>query len=328
MANLEFKDINSYSLKTHDKDLNKRFRDEKNSLSKNYYRIGNLAAGSSFYKYFPVNNAIRCLENNTMAFVEPSRWNDAYERLYYEADYSLVSSNYQTHPRVFATCATTIKYNEPAWKIYSGDEKVCVQFEIDRAKFRYEILKSLDDGDSVYEGVVQYASKAKIKNIGKKKLINKDGSEKENPDHNLFIHRDGCSFDIVNYLNLLLLKRTDFRHEQESRFFIVKKDDVNNQAQKAIVSTTEISDSTGRRSYVNYGDIIILKNIKWINVLKGIAISVDEGHCAYKQLSEAINQMIDREIVDAKRKAELKKRLEPVPYFVYGTTPDKMLIEK
>ena len=328
MAKLGFKNLKSYSPRTHDKDLKKLFREEKINSSKNYYTIGNFAAGPSFFKYFPINNAIRSLENDTMAFVEPSRWNDAYERLYYEADYSLVSSDYQSHPRVFATCATTIKYNEPAWRIYSGDEKVCVQFEIDRARLRYEVLKSLNNGDSVYEGVVQYPSKVTIQNIGKSKLINKDGSEKENPNHNLFIHRDGCPFSIVNYLNLLLLKRNDFRHEQETRFFIVKKDDVINKAEKAKKSTTEVSDVTGRNSFINHGEIIILKNIKWINVLKGISISVDKGHYAYKQLAETINHLIDREIVDVKRNAELKKKLEPVPYLVYGTTPDKIVIEK
>ena len=328
MAKLEFKNIKSYSLRTLDKDLNKLFQEEIKIRNKVYYIMGDFAGGQSFYKYFPINNAIRSLENNTMAFVEPSRWNDAYERLYYEADYSLVSSKYQTNPRVFATCATTIKYNEPAWKIYSGDEKVCVQFEIDRPRLRYEILKCVDNGDSVYEGVVQYPSKVTIQNIGKRNLIKKDGSEKENSSHNLFIHRDGSPFGVVNYLNLLLLKRSDFKHEQETRFFIVKKDDVDNKAEKAKVSTTEVSDATGRKSFVNYGEINILKGIKWINILKGITINVDKGHYAYKQLTETINQMIDREIVDVKKNAELKGKLEPVSYLVYGTTPDKIVIEK
>ena len=328
MSKLVFKKIKRYYLKTHDKDLNKLYREEVVSNSKNYFSIGDLATGSSFYKYFPIRNAIKSLENNTMAFVEPSRWNDAYERLFYEADYSNVSSDYQTSPRIFATCVTYIKYNEPAWNIYSGEDKICVQFEIDRARLRYEILKSLNNGDSVYEGVVQYDSKEKIQNIGKKKLIDRDGNEMDNKNYNLFIFNDGIPFGIVNYLNLLLLKRTDFHHEQESRFFIVKKEDIDNEAPKATESTSEISDASGRRIYQNYGEVIVLKNVKWINVLKSITINVDKGHYAYRQLHEVVNQMIDREVTDALQIKKLKKKLEPISYLVYGTTPAKVTIDR
>lgn len=327
MSKLVFKKIKRYYLKTHDKALNKLYREEVVSNSKNYFTIGNLASGSSFYKYFPIGNAIKSLENNTMAFVEPSRWNDAYERLFYEADYSNVSSDYQTNPRIFATCATYIKYNEPAWSIYSGDDKVCVQFEIDRSRLRYEILQSLDKGDSVYEGVVQYDSKGKIQNIGKKKLKDKAGNEIDNNNYNLFIANAGLPFSVVNYLNLLLLKRTDFRHEQESRFFIVKKDDIDYEAPKSTVNTSEISDATGRKVYQNYGKVMVLKNIKWINVLKSITINVDKEHYAYKQLHEVVNKMVDREVTDASQIKIMKQKLQPISYLVYGTAPEKVTID-
>lgn len=328
MSKLEFKKIKRYYLRTLDKDLNKLYREEVVSNSKNYFSIGNLASGSSFYKYFPIGNAIKCLEKNTMAFVEPSRWNDAYERLFYEADYSNVSSDYKTNPRIFATCMTHIKYNEPAWNIYSGEDKVCVQFEIDRARLRYEILKSLNNGDSVYEGIVQYDSKGKIQNIGKKKLKDRAGNEIDNNNYNLFIANAGIPFSVVNYLNLLLLKRTDFRHEQESRLFIVKKEDIDNEAPKATESTSEISDASGRKTYQNYGEVRVLNNINWINVLKSITINVDKGHYAYKLLHEIVNQMIDREVFDALQIKELKKKLEPISYLVYGTTPAKVTIDR
>ena len=328
MGKLVFKNIRKYIFKTGDKSLNKLFRDEVNTNSKNYFALENLAEGNYFYKYFPLGNAIKCLNDNTMAFVEPSRWNDAYERLFYEADYSLVSSEYQTHPLVYATCATYVKYNEPAWGIYSGDDKICVQFEIDRPRLRYEIIKSLDNGDSVYEGVVQYATKRRIQRLGKKKNITKNGNEINNKDYDLFISNNGIPFGIANYLNLLLLKRQDFHHEQESRFFIVKKEDVDNQTEKAKEDTYEVSDSTGRRSYVTHGKVKILNNIQWIKVLKSITINAEEKHYAYKLLRDTVNQMIDREIGDPTEKAKLKAKLEPVSYLVYGKTPDKITIEK
>lgn len=328
MGKLVFKNLRKYISKTRDKDLNKLFRDEVNNSSKNYFILENLAQGNYFYKYFPLANAIRCLNENTMAFVEPSRWNDAYERLFYEADYSLVSSEYQTHPLVYATCATYVRYNEPAWGIYSGDDKICVQFEIDRPRLRYEILKSLDQGDSVYEGVVQYATKGKIQGLGKKKIITKNGNERNNNDYDLFISNNGIPFGIANYLNLLLLKRTDFCHEQESRFFIVKKEDLDNKTEKAKEDTYEVSDSIGRRKYVTSGKVKILRNIQWTKVLKSITINAEEGHYAYQLLRDTVNQMIDREIGDATENAQLKVKLEPVSYLVYGKTPKKITIEK
>ena len=77
MGKLVFKNIRKYIFKTGDKSLNKLFRDEVNTNSKNYFTLENLAEGNYFYKYFPLGNAIKCLNDNTMAFVEPSRWNDA-----------------------------------------------------------------------------------------------------------------------------------------------------------------------------------------------------------------------------------------------------------
>lgn len=328
MEQLKYKKTRGYSLKTHDEDLNNLFRDEVNKNLKNYSILGNLAVGSSFFKYFPLRNAIKSLDESTMAFVEPSRWNDAYERLFYEADYSWVSSDYKTHPRIFATCATYVKYDEPAWGIYSGDDKICVQFEIDRARLRYEIIKSLDQSDSVYEGVVQYSTKWVIQNIGKKTLIGKGGNVSENKYYRLFISRNDIPFCIENYINLLLLKRKDFCHEQEIRLFIVRKEDLDCQTEKAKETPSEVSESTGRKTYINSGEVLVLENINWIKVLKSITINVEKTHFAYKLLRDTVNQLIDREIVNVTENAKLKIKLEPVSYLVYGKTPDKITIDK
>jgi len=180
MATIEFKEVFNYDPKSREKKQNEAFRDERTNHSKKYKEIGSFATGVSYYKYFPIETAVKCLKNGTIAFVEPSRWNDAYESLYYEADYSEISPNYMDHPRVFASCATNQKYDEPAWRIYSGEDNICVQFELDRFQLRYALLKAE------------------------------------------FITHKGKPFCVDNYLNLLLLKRNDFKHEQETRFFIIQ----------------------------------------------------------------------------------------------------------
>lgn len=321
MATIEFKEVYNYDPKSRDKKQNEAFRKERTSHSKEYREIGSFATGVSYYKYFPIETAIKCLKNETMAFVEPSRWNDAYESLYYEADYSKVSPSYKDHPRVFATCATNQKYDEPAWQIYSRGGNSCVQFELDRFQLRYAILKSLNDYDSIYEGTVQYASKYIIENVAKRKRINtKTGIETNNKLYDEFIAHDGLPFCIDNYLNLLLLKRKDFKHEQETRFFIVKNQDIVDEAEKAKEKTVEISDSTKREIVVNRGEVLVLKDIDWVDILKSITINADYGSLSYHDLQNAVDQLVDRKyIIGDPLNAEFKGKLKPIPYHVYGT---------
>lgn len=329
MATIEFKEVYNYDPKSRDKKQNEAFRKERTSHSKEYKEIGSFASGVSYYKYFPIETAIKCLENESMAFVELSRWNDAYESLYYEADYSEVSKKYEDYPRVFATCATNQKYDEPAWRIYSGEDNICVQFELDRFQLRYAILKSVNDYDSIYEGAVQYASKYIIESNGQRTRTNpKTGVITNNRFYDEFIAHKGKPFCVDNYLNLLLLKRKDFEHEKETRFFIIKNQDIVDGAEKAKEKTIEISDATIRQIVVNRGEVMILKGINWIDILKGITINADTGSLPYKELKKAVDLLIDRKITDATLNAEYKKKLTPIPYLVYGTKPSIIKIEK
>lgn len=175
MPNIEFKTIRDYRLKSNSGGLYDFFK-----VNKRLKIVGDLATGSSYYKYFPLATAVKCLENNTMAFVEPSRWNDAYESLYYEANYSLVSKDYASHPRVYATCVTNKRYDEPAWRIYSNDDNVCVQFEINRQQLRRQLLESIAPDDTVYEGTVQYTYKGIIDSIWKKVKADPKAGPKDN----------------------------------------------------------------------------------------------------------------------------------------------------
>ena len=326
MAKICFKEVRDYISKTHNKEYNQEFK----SLQKRRFFkiIGDIAKGPSFYKYFPMDTAIKCLENESIAVVEPSRWNDAYESLYYEADYSQVSTKYNTHPRVFATCVTNKKYDEPAWRIYSGDDNVCVQFELDRPKFRLALLKALKDKDSIYEGEVQYASKGTIESICKRQKKNSSGILIDNGFYFDFIGHGGAPFSIDNYLNLLLVKRTDFTHEQETRFFIIKYEDLNKKEGKAKEEKHEVSDATKRNFIVNRGAVEVLKNIHWIDILKSITINVKDDSYQYKLLENTVNAIIDKNVKDPTKNANYRKKLKPISYLVYGTTPAKVTIDR
>ena len=329
MPTIEYKPVTDYTPKSRDKVQNEAFRDERNSHAKKYRQIGSFATGASYYKYFPIASAIRCLEKGTMALVEPSRWNDAYESLYYEADYSLVAPDYKEHPRVFATCATNQRYDEPAWRIYSGKDKICVQFELDRFQFRHALLKAIDEKDAVYEGEVQYASRKVIETIGQRKVTNKKtGVEMDNKFYTEFIAHDGRPFGIENYINLLLLKRNDFKHEQETRFFVIKHQDVVDEVEKAKETTHEETDATGRTVMLNRGEVLVLTGMEWMDILKGITINADADSLPYRELQNAVNQLIDGKVKDPVLNDQYKKKLTPVPYLVYGTRPRVITIEK
>ena len=329
MATIEFKNVIDYTPKSSDKKQNDAFRDERKSHGKQYKQIGSFASGASYYKYFPIATAIKCLESSTIAFVEPTRWNDSYESLYYEADYSQVAPDYEHHPRVFATCATSQKYDEPAWRIYSGEDHICVQFELDRFQFRHALLKSIGDKDMAYEGEVQYASRKVIETIGYRTLVSaKTGTPVGNKFHAEFIDRAGKPFCIDNYTNLLLLKRNDFKHEQETRFFIIKNQDVVDKAEKATENKVEYSDATGRRELVQRGAVLVLNDIRWLDVLKSITINAEENSLPYRELKNTIDLLIDDTIKDPALNTQYKNALKPIPYLVYGTRPRVITIEK
>lgn len=329
MATIGFKDVIDYTPKSRDKAQNEAFRNERSSHDKQYKQIGGFATGVSYYKYFPIATAIKCLESGTMAFVEPTRWNDAYESLYYEADYSRVAPDYRHHPRVFATCATNQKYDEPAWRIYSGEDHICVQFELDRFQFRHALLKSVGAKDMVYEGEVQYASRRVIETIGCRTLVNaKTGMPMDNQFHTEFIDRGGQPFGIGHYMNLLLLKRKDFKHEQETRFFIIRNQDLVDEAEKAAENTVEYSDATGRKELVQRGAVLVLDGIHWLDVLKSITINAEEGSLPYRELRSTIDRLIDNTLKDPALNDQYKKALKPIPYLVYGTKPRVITIDQ
>lgn len=326
MTKIAFKNLRCYTMRTHDKVLNKNFKDLQKK--KSFKVIGDFAKDSSYFKYFPWDTAIRCLEENTIAFVEPSRWNDAYESLYYEADYSQVSTEYETNPRVYATCVSNKKYNEPAWRIYSKEDNICVQFEIDRPKFRLALLEALEDDDSLYEGEVQYLSKYKIDTIWQRKISAKAGALKDNSLYLDFIERKGKPFSIENYFNLLLLKRKDFEHEHETRFFVIKENNLKSKAKKAEEKRYELSDATKREISVLRGDLLILNKMNWSEILKGVVINADESSIQYQQLYNAIKKMIRNNTVDIAKQKDYEKKLKPVSYLVYGTIPKTLKIDK
>lgn len=305
------------------KDVFKRGKD----LHVEYFRVGNLSYARSFYKYLNLETALKCIGNNTIQFVEPSRWKDQYERRFYEADYSLQDAKDEECPLLYSTCVTTTRFNEPSWVIYTygktGEGACCVEFQLNKRKFRQQLVKALCEMTQsnkknkidykVYEGVVMYCSQPMIDRIHYKQVLEK-GAYVDNKYYLKYVERRGENTKYLdNYLNLLLMKREAFKHENETRFFIVQSDKMGcEKAQK--------SDNNG------LGGAILLR-IDWVDIIEKVYINAKENSEEYKKLKEALfSKVQEKKLIDSDERKRMKDKVKPIPYFVYGEPLEEPLV--
>jgi hypothetical protein len=183
--------------------------------SKEYNKLNTIGTPNRkryIYKYTNVESAIRFLKSSNLCFVEPSVWNDPYEKRFYTADYSDIKG-YSPPEKVYSTCVTKNKTSEAAWKIYSYDAKGlasrCVQIKFSRAQF----LSDLNDFATknnyrFFEGVVNYDYYNELIDN-----LHKNGEK----GHDVYF----TDFKESKYLNLLLIKRQAFAYEGEIRYFLI-----------------------------------------------------------------------------------------------------------
>ncbi len=261
-----------------------------------YYRIGKCAKDDYFYKYMGLETAILCIKGSTIRFNEPCNWNDKYEGHFYLANI-LGESSSEKNPITLACCLTNKENNEAAWKIYSYDAKGwnshCVQFKINREKFREQLIKAIKDNYSLYEGVVSYKSESILYNLHLKSTNN--GKPYYTPLFHCFFDK----FDLESYLNLLLLKRDAFMHEQEVRMFIIPKE--NSQKVKG-----------------KFGPIDLA--INWSEVIEEVWID-SKCTCLQKLVLEKILFKFGNNGKPIPQ--SLKEKLRPIPYNVYESERKK-----
>ncbi len=162
-----------------------------------------------FHRYFPLSRLEEMLNDKQLAFVYPKLWNDPYETLYLETDFSPVS-NYK-QPKIFCLCARSTDDNEEAsWKVYSDGREPLI-----RVRFHVvELLQQIHDFASKNDCNLYYSQISYAHDYDEIKQINiKDDLRKE------FLK----DFDEEKYIKLMSLKRPSFGYEKEVRLFIVPK---------------------------------------------------------------------------------------------------------
>lgn len=272
------------------------------------HKFNSERTNSCFWKYLDLESALLCLRNGNIRFVEPTRWEDKYEGRFYNADYKNVCSDEKQTPFLYACCMSHKAHNEAAWKVYSygktGLGAHCVQFKINRSRLRLELIKNSKDFEFIVEGHVQYCKENIINKLHEKEEETPRGKV-PNENYNKFFK----SFGIIEYINLLLLKRDYFQHEHETRIFLIPR---NAPQEKSKLSGSQ---------YGTYIDI----PIDWGNIIEEVRIDSKCTSLEYDLLKEACHKLLppfDEQKAsdeDFEKRQKQSKRLTPISTDIYGT---------
>ena len=260
--------------------VRKRFGPIMNDNNVSYYKLGALMGGP-FYRYMDLETALICLENKSLRFSEPSLWQDNYESRFYNANYKNVlkgKNENEVCPLFYSACLTGKKNNEAAWKIYTygkvGLGARCVEFTLDKFEFRKELISSLENY-SIYEGLVSYVWEGDVDRMHQKSIkINK--KLEDNPWYAMFF----TAFDKREYLNLMLLKRDAFEHEQETRIMLVPNTPTKDKGEKHI--------KNGKTIYGYPLDV----TIDWGKVIKEVRYADSCTDVEIKILKDAVKKAV------------------------------------
>lgn len=234
-----------------------------------------------------LENALLSLRDGNIWFVEPSKWNDKYEEYFYKAT---IDGNKCScyNPIVYTTCVTNKRDSESAWKLYTyntqGLASRCVEFILNREKLRNALIeskyrmnskdnyKNLTDDYNIYEGTILYKDEQTIEQIPKLKIM-RNKTEEDNDWHHAYFD----SFSLDKYLNLLLLKRNAFEHENETRFFVVKKN---------------------FDAKLSKGDGHIEIQIPWSDIIEGVRYDANCSKFEKKLLEEELKKVMEVDVQD------------------------------
>ena len=169
------------------------------------------------YRYMQYPDLKLSLQNKNFAFMTPNKWEDLYERRFWNTDYIALNPSFKT-PKFACLCITPEKRDDSAasWKMYCKEEfekgesdydNNLVRLSLDFPKF-IDTLNTwaTDHKSEVYISAVDYS-------------FSQTELEEE-------IHKDNRyfpqGFDIEDYFKVLSLKRPYYSFEREIRIFILE----------------------------------------------------------------------------------------------------------
>lgn len=165
------------------------------------------------FKVMSLENALRCIKENYLWLANPIEWQDPFEKRFVTAKYEDERGKIKSFAwkdKVYCACFTPTVRSEAYWKVYCPNE-IGIRLTIDRNEL-YNELKEYSERDDIlhlYIGRAEYMDANKIKM-----------SLSQIPMNDRPQHIDGANFKA----RLLLLKRKDFKYENEVRIIVVRKE--------------------------------------------------------------------------------------------------------
>lgn len=278
---------------------------EKNGVQ--FYQIGNLPQSNHLYKYMDLESALLSIRStstkkSSLRFVEPTSWDDQYEGRFYNAIYKSQNKKLDASitPFLYACCFTTKRDNEAAWVLYphnrTGLASRCVEFTLNRSKLRQQLVENTQNSH-LYIGAVEYLNKEIIDCVH---LPYIDNNSQPNPNYNKYFN----NFNLISYIQLLLLKRTTFSHENEVRVLIIPQGGTNTKTHRN--SDGNFSKDKPQCMYIN---------IDWVNIIEGIRIDKNCTDFEILLLQQELDNLLetkkdeftDEKFEKLKSKFQLKK---------------------
>ena len=162
-------------------------------------------------RYMPLSRLLDFIDNNLLTFVSPEMWDDPFELLYYNADYTQIA-NFQKPQSLYCLCVRNSNENEEAsWKAYASSNEPIVKIIIEFSKLLEELSKNSKSYD-IYAGKVKYVEHGT-------NIVRLHESNEYRQEY-------FADFNIESYIKLMCVKRLAFKYEDEWRFFAIPKSNV------------------------------------------------------------------------------------------------------
>lgn len=159
------------------------------------------------YRFTTLDRFIEVMNKGEFAFVNPSRWEDPFERFFLDRDFIINDQTFRLpiKDKVFAVCVSGTMSSEAYWKVYAPKNDG-IRLTFDTEKLLTRFLDKIEDAD-VYIGRVSYQVTREFHKISfdKKKLIDEIKGSKTGEQQ----------------IKLLLKKRKSFLYEDEIRIMVI-----------------------------------------------------------------------------------------------------------
>jgi hypothetical protein len=165
----------------------------------------------TLYRFSTIERVLQQLKSGVFTFINPTSWEDPYERYYIEKEFVINTSNHKlpAKDRIFCVCVSGTSNSEAFWKVYSPlGNGIRLTFN---TKDFISVLEAIS-GPDFYVGKVDYRITKDFPNLNAL-----------NVDRHILIEEITTDMIGDQQLKLLLKKRISYLYENEVRIISIPK---------------------------------------------------------------------------------------------------------